>query len=152
MKITEKAKVRQITSQNSDGNYEVTIQPECELPRSMNPMGQNNKYVEVTACSRVTFQFQIDLETRPWGIKGAMINVIPNDITMDLVVTNFYQDSDEEEFSKTLHFDPSKIPVELEPGEIITLNQIDLALNDDFSVDYKASRIKGYSLVSMAHL
>jgi len=148
MKIIEQIKPRQIISQNTNGDYATTIKPDCKLPRSMNPTGYNDKYVEVTDCSRVTVKFKIDLESRSWGIKGAMISVIPDDISMDLIITNSYQDRDDEEFSKVLRFDPSKIPVELEAGEIITLSQMDLVLNDDFSIDYEASRIKGYSLVS----
>jgi hypothetical protein len=52
--------------------------------------------------------------------------------------------------TKTVLVDPSRIRVELRPGESISLFGLDLTLNPDFTVNYDDSYVTGSTLMGVS--
>jgi hypothetical protein len=144
MRITEKAKPRQIVSQTTDGNYSVILKPSVYMPSSLQ---QGDSFLEVIDSGKVEIPFQIDLDVRQWGVKGITVSLVPVELSFDVVIADSSLPQ-ESEYTRTINFDPSKIPMRLSSGSSVTIYAISLKLNRQFLVDYDNSSIDGYTLIS----
>lgn len=147
MKITEKprASKQAQVSLPSESKYSVSLKPDIRLPATWNATAE--RFVDVEEVGDVRIPFRIDVEAREWGIKGIVVNVEPVQTAVEIVVLDAKRSGGEERYVKTIAFDPSQIRMWMEGGPTVTITSLELALNEDFSIDYEKSAFSGTTLM-----
>lgn len=145
-KAAETIKTAQLAGKE---DYEVSLKPDVQIPSSLS--SEPGTYVDVTDAGRVDLHFKIGVEARSWGIKGISLGLLPVETSFNILVVSSKIGPDgreiENEFQKTLTFDPSKIELQSRPGSEITITGINIKLNDQLEIDPSGSYIEATTLM-----
>lgn len=146
MKIAEnpRAQRQAQTSMPTESKYSVSLKPYINLPMSWNET--TGRFVDIEEVGEVTIPFSIDIEAREWGIKGISLSVAPIQANVEIIVIDV-KNSKEEKYVKTISFDTGSIKLWLEGGPAVTIKELQLTLNEDFSVNYEKSGFEGTTLL-----
>lgn len=124
MKITKIAQV----SEEYTNNAEISIY-DTDL----------NREVE-SASKTIPINFVVEIEARSWGIKDINAYIVPQILTVPLIVTSWDANNDEHEEQKVIQVDLSKLSHHKNKGSgVITVSELHINLDKDFNVDYKTS-------------
>jgi hypothetical protein len=147
MRVIQKPKTT--TAQSlGEGLYSVAIEPTVfDGADTKSRRESPDTWINVEEVGTVRIDFRIDVEARNWGIKGISVSIPPAQISLTIGVlkNNGANDIISEQ---TIQFDPSQIELQMRPGNVVTISDLELALNKDFSVDYSKSYFEGTTLLS----
>jgi hypothetical protein len=144
MKIVAKKTIQAQSTVNS--KYYVELRPSVQFPKEWN--GSSGRFVDTENEQKIVIGFDIDIDARHWGIKEILVIVGSSDVSFSFDVRDTQVSPEKDEvYSKTIQFDPSKIPVQMSAGSSITITDLTLTLNSDFTVDYGKSYFEATTLV-----
>lgn len=100
-------------------------------------------YGDISPASRtIPIHFRIDIEARSWGIKGFTVTIIDTAVQIPIIVTRWVNDRDAEE-EKNILVDLTKLRQNhIQSKGVVSLGEMDIVLEKDFSVNYKISSIE----------
>jgi len=101
----------------------------------------NTQDREVEPYSKtIPIKFTIEIEARSWGIKDLSVAVPPQILTIPVNVTIWDVNGNSHEEEKQIQLDTSKLSYSVNSGtRVVTLGDLTLYINADFSVDYSHS-------------
>lgn len=143
-------KMAQASFGDSPDEFSNRIVPSISLSGDL--MGKES-WTDVMRVLPCDLKYLIDIEMRSWGVKGATVRLEGSPIIVEIEVrTESGPDANPKivEETKKVAIDPSKMRVELSPGSSIVLNEIDLTLNPDFTVDYGSSEVRGTTMMGVS--
>jgi hypothetical protein len=106
----------------------------------------SQKSIDVMEVGEVTIRFKINFDARSWGIKGARIEIVPNKLLIEVVILES-TDTRDDQYVKTIQFDTSGIELFQKQGSEITITNLVLYINDNFSINYKKSMFEGTTMM-----
>jgi len=99
---------------------------------------------EVEGPDSVYVKFRIDVEAREWGIKNINL-LVGGIIEVPYLLTEYDADDNESESQRSIEVDLAQVPKENKTGSgVITLDSLELWLDDSFNVDYNRSSLSLY--------
>jgi len=148
MRVIEQQKIT--TAQSlGEGTYSVSIEPTVFDAADVESRRESpEQWINVEEAGTVVVNFRINVEARSWGIRGIDVSIPPAQTSLTIwIVKNSGNELDEVLTERIVHFDPSQIELHMRPGGTVTISDLELALNKDFSVDYSKSYFEGTTLI-----